>query len=69
MFLTSFIIYFVFGSACKGRQRGGKGGTIPRAPNHCGGRMTAGDAEKSQQCHKYFLQYSTFASARPQVRT
>jgi len=39
-------------------------------PNHCGGRrMTAVSTEKSQQCHKYFLQYSTFASERPQVRT
>ena len=33
-----------------------KGGAIPRAP------MIARDAEKSEQCHKYFLQYSTFAS-------
>ena len=31
--------------------------------------MTAVEAENSQQCHKYFLQYSTFASERPQVRT
>ena len=31
--------------------------------------MTAGGAEKSQQCHKYFLQCSTFTSKRPQVRT
>ena len=30
---------------------GGKRGTIPRGKNHYGG------AEKSQQCHKYFLQY------------
>jgi len=30
--------------------------------------MTAEGAEKSQQCHKYFLQYTTFASERPQVR-
>jgi len=29
------------------------------ASKHCGGsRMAAGDLEKSQQCHKYFLQYS-----------
>jgi len=28
-----------------------------------------GDAEMSQQCHKHFLQYSTFESERPQVRT
>ena len=41
----------------------GKRGTIPRAPNH------HGRAEKAQQCHKYFLQYSTFASERPQVWT
>jgi len=26
-------------------------------------------AEKSQQCNKYFLQYRTFPSGRPQVRT
>jgi len=33
------------------------------APNDCGRRrMTAGGAEKSQQCGKYFLQYSSFAS-------
>jgi len=30
--------------------------------------MTAGGAEKSQRCHKHFLQYSKFASERPQVR-
>jgi len=53
----------------QGRNEGGKGVTIPRVPNHAGGRqMTAGDAEKSQQSHKYFLQYSTFATGRPQVR-
>jgi len=35
----------------QGRNKGrGKGGAIPRAPNHYWG------AEKSQQCHKYFLQ-------------
>ena len=49
------------GSGCsllpgtQGRNEGGKGGIIPRAPNHCG------VAEKSQQRHKYFLQNSTFA--------
>jgi len=31
--------------------------------------MTVDAAEKSQQCYKYFLQYSTFTSERPQVRT
>jgi len=52
-----------------------QGGTFPRAPNHCGGaeslqgrRMTEGGAEKSQQCHKCFLQHSRFASERSQVR-
>jgi len=33
------------------------------APNDCDG------AEKSQQCHKYFLQYRTFGSERSQIRT
>jgi len=37
-------------------------GTIIQARNYCG------VVEKSQQCHKYFFQYSTFASERPQVR-
>jgi len=31
--------------------------------------MTVVDVETSQQCHKYFFQYNTFASKRPQVRT
>jgi len=31
--------------------------------------MTAGGAGKSQQSHKYILQYSKFASERSQVRT
>jgi len=31
--------------------------------------MTARGAEKTQQCRQYFLQYSTFASERPQIRT
>jgi len=48
------------------------------APNHCSGRrMAVGGivprpeilAEKSQYYHKYFLQYTTFASERPQFRT
>jgi len=47
----------------QGRNDGGQGCTIPRAPNHYW------DAEKSQQCHKYFLQYNTFASERHQIRT
>ena len=59
----------------QGRNEGEKGGTIPRAPIRYGGaesllgrRITAGGAEKSQQCHKYFLQYSKFAFERTPVR-
>ena len=32
-------------------------------------QMTAGGAEKSQQCRKYFFQYRIFASEISQVRT
>jgi len=50
--------------ACEqGLNEGGKGAQFP------GRRITAGGAEKSQQCHKYFFQYTTFASERAQVRT
>jgi len=59
----------------QGRNEGGKGRTIPRAPIHYGGaeslrgrRITAGGTEKSQQCHKYFLQYSKCAFERAPVR-
>jgi len=41
----------------------GQGGHNSRALNDCEG------AEKSQQCHKYFLQYRTCASERHQART
>jgi len=58
----------------QGRNEEGKGGTIPPAPIHYGGaeslqgrRTTAGGAEMSQQCHKYFLQYSKFAFERTQI--
>ena len=51
-----------------------EGGTIPRAPIHYGGaeslrgrRITAGAVENSQQCHKYFLQYSKFTFERAQI--
>jgi len=54
----------------QGRNDGwGKGAQLPGrriimgVPNHCGG------AEKSQQFHNYFLQYSKFPSERPHVRT
>ena len=69
MFLSNSITH------TQGRNEA-KGGTIPLAPNHYEDaeslrrrRMTAQGAEKTQQCHKYFLQCSTFASKRPQVRT
>jgi len=41
---------------------GGKEGIVHRAPNHCGAPNDCGGGEKSQPCHKYFLQHSTFAS-------
>ena len=64
--------------ACRGVTRGGKvehnslGAKSPRwrqsmrlAPNDCGG---SGKFQKMTQV-QYFLQYSTFASGRPQVET
>ena len=49
---------------------------IHQAPSHyCDAklrlerRMAVGGTKKSQQCHKYFFQYRTFASERPQFRT
>jgi len=58
----------------QGRNEGGKGGAIPRTPNHSGvaeilhgAPNDCGGAKKSQQCHKHLLQYSIFASERPQV--
>jgi len=56
-------------------MRGDKGVTISLAPNHYEGANSlrgapnyCGGPEKSKQCHKYFLQYNTFASERLQVR-
>ena len=53
-----------------------QGGCNYPAPSYYGGakslrdrRMGAGGGEKSQQCHKYFPPYSTFASEKPQFRT
>ena len=45
----------------------GKGNHYVWANNYGWRRMTAGSAERSQQCHKCYLQNSTFASERPQV--
>ena len=47
----------------RGVTNGVKGAPFP------GCRVTVGGTEKSQQCHKCFLQYSAFASERPQFRT
>ena len=57
---------------CTQRHNGGtRGAQFPgrRVWVKKGGQITAGSAEKSQQCHKYFLPYSTFASERPQFQT
>jgi len=40
------------------QSQGGKGAQCP-------GRQITGGGEKSQQCLKYFLQYSKFVSERP----
>jgi len=59
----------------QGRNEGCKEGTIPRASNHHGGVESlqgvpnhCGGAKKTQNCHKYYVQYCTFASERPQDR-
>ena len=56
------------------RNEGGQGGHNSRGANLRWGaellqgrRITAGGAEKSQQCHKYFLQYSKIAFERTQT--
>ena len=54
---TGWVTGFCYG---QGRNEGGsKRGTISRAPNHYRGGERLRVAEKSQQCHKYFLQYSS----------
>jgi len=72
--LCTFMFLHLLLASHRGVTRGGKGSTIPRAPIHYGGAeslqgpgITAGGAEKSQQCHKYFLQYSKFAFERTQI--
>jgi len=54
----------------------GQGGAIPRVPSHYGGAKSMRGAwngwrgaNTSQQCHKYFLQRSTFVSEIRQFRT
>ena len=46
-----------------------QGRNSPGPESLWGFQITAGGAEKSQQCHKHLLQYSTFASERTQFRT
>jgi len=52
------------------RNEGRQGGYNSPGDELLWGRpITAESAEMSQQYHKYFPQYSTFASERPQLRT
>jgi len=56
----------------QGRNEGDMGGTIPRAPNCYWSAKWLRGAPKSPNnvtTHKYFLQYSEFASEKTQVRT
>jgi len=51
----------------QGRNEGGRGHNSPGAESLWGRQMTAGGAEKPQQCHIYIFQYSKCASERSQV--
>jgi len=54
----------------QGRNDGGQGvHNSPGVQLRWGREITVVGAEKAQQCQKYFLQYTTFAPVRPQVRT
>ena len=53
----------------KGIKRGARGAQFPGRPVTMGAPNDYRVAEKSQQCHKYFLQYTTFTSKISQVRT
>ena len=77
-----FAPYFQCCVKTRGVTRGKGGANFPSAESQCGRRiiigapnhcvvhwMTARGAEKTQQCRQYFLQYSTFASERPQIQT
>ena len=65
-------LYTCFVDLRQERNERGKGAQFTKcrifmgARNHCGGHWIA---KKSQQCHKYSLQYSAFASKRPHIRT
>jgi len=50
-------LMFSYTSWLQRRNEGGQGGhNSPGAESLWGRRMTVGGADKSQQCHKYFLQ-------------
>jgi len=55
------------GHGTRGVTRRGKGVAITRRRTTMGAPNGYGDARKSQKCHKYFLQYRTYASKRPLV--
>jgi len=58
--LTLFFWHSFFVNATfTGVTRGDKGRNSPGAESPWRDQIPAGGAEKSQQCHKYFLQYST----------
>ena len=62
---------FTNNSSSQGRNEGVKGGTIPRAPNHYGHRMTAGPSTPQVPTMSQVLSsthYICFRN-RPQVRT
>jgi len=62
---TSVAFYTLhYGSISRGVTKGQEG-AITWAPNHSGGAEILRGAKKSQQCHTYILQYSTFAPGRP----
>jgi len=60
-------IYFC--CTVRGITRGQGGRHSPGTESLWGHQITAEAANKFQQCHKYFVPYSTFVSERPQVRT
>jgi len=53
----------------RGIMRRERGAQFPERPVTMGARNDYRVAEKSQQCHRHFLQYTTFSSKISQVRT
>jgi len=53
----------------KGITRAARGAQFPGRPVTMGAPNDYRVAEKSQQCHKHFLQYTAFTSKISQVRT